>query len=86
MPNADNTNDERNLMIMMVTNKLGIIREQKGLSQEELSWKSTVSRHTISEIELERRVPSVKTALLLAKALECTVEDIFILEGKFRGR
>lgn len=86
MPNTNNTNDERNLMIMRVVNKLGTIREQKGLSQEQLAWKSTVSRQTISEIELERRIPSVKTALLLAKALECTVEDIFSLEGKIKGR
>lgn len=71
---------------MRVTNKLGIIREQKGLSQEQLSWKSSVSRHTISEIELERRIPSVKTALLLAKALDCAVENIFSLEGEFKGR
>lgn len=66
-------------MIMKVISKLGVLREQKGLSQEQLAWKSAVSRHTISEIELERRIPSVKTALLLAKALECTVEDIFSL-------
>ena len=80
MPNTNNTNDERNLLIMRVVNKLGIIREQTGLSQEQLWWKSSVSRHTISEIELDRRIPSVRTALLLAKALECTVEDIFSLE------
>lgn len=72
-------------MIMVVRNKLGYIREQKGISQEQLAWKSSVSRHTIGEIELERRIPSVKTALLLAKALECTVEDIFSLEGQIRS-
>lgn len=73
-------------MIMRITNKLGIIREQNGLSQEQLAWKSTVSRHTISEIELERRIPSVKTALLLAKALDCAVEDVFCLEEEIKGR
>ena len=66
----------------VVRNKLGYIREKMGMSQEQLAWKSTVSRRTIGEIELERRVPSVKTALLLANALECTVEDIFSLERK----
>lgn len=71
---------------IVVRNKLGYIREQKGLSQEQLAWKSSVSRHTISEIELERRVPSVKTALLLAKALDCAVEDIFTLEEPHRRR
>ena len=64
-------------MQIRLKNHLGCIRESKGLSQEQLGWKSNVSRRTISEIELDRRVPSVRTALLLAKALECTVEDIF---------
>lgn len=65
---------------MQLKNQLGHIRESKGLSQEQLGWKSHISRHTISEIELNKRVPSVRTALLLAKALECTVEDIFKIE------
>ena len=69
-------------MQIQVTNKLGYIRESKGISQEQLGWKSHVSRHTISEIELDRRNQSVRTALLLAKALECTVEDIFKIEEK----
>lgn len=73
-------------MIMRITNKLGIIREQKGISQESLARKCSVSRRTVNEIELERRIPSVKTALLLAKALDCTVEDIFSLEGEIRGK
>ena len=67
-------------MIMKVNNQLANIREQQGLSQEQLYWKSTVSRHAISEIELKKRVPSLKTALLLARALNCMVEDIFMLD------
>lgn len=65
---------------MQVKNQLGYIREQKGISQEQLAWKSQVSRHTISEIELDKREPTLKTALLLARALDCTVEDIFELK------
>lgn len=67
-------------MQVRLKNQLSYIRESKGLSQEQLGWKSHVSRRTISEIELNRRIPSVQTALLLAKALECTVEDIFEIE------
>lgn len=66
---------------MEVINQLGYIRETiRELSQEQLARKSKVSRHTISEIELHKRVPTLKTALLLAKALDCSVEDIFILK------
>ena len=43
-----------------VTNQLGYVREKiRELSQEQLSRKSGVSRHTISEIELKKRVPSL---------------------------
>ena len=66
---------------MKVVNQLGYIRETiQGLSQEQLSRKSKISRHAISEIELGKRVPTLKTALLLAKALNCSVEDIFMLK------
>lgn len=69
---------------MQINNQLGHIRQEKGMSQERLSWTSSVSRHTISEIELKKRIPSLKTALLLARALNCSVEDIFTLEDKNR--
>lgn len=66
---------------MEVINQLGYIRETVyGMSQEQLARISKVSRHTISEIELHKRIPSVKTALILAKTLHCSVEDIFKLK------
>lgn len=66
---------------MEVVNQLGYIRQTiRELSQEQLARKSKVSRHTISEIELGKRVPTLKTALLLSHALNCSVEDIFILK------
>ena len=66
---------------MEVVNQLGYVRDViRKISQEQLSRKSGVSRHAISEIELHKRVPSLKTALLLANALKCPVEDIFFLK------
>lgn len=66
---------------MEVVNQLGYVRDViREISQEQLSRKSGVSRHAISEIELHKRVPSLKTALLLANALKCPVEDIFFLK------
>ncbi len=41
-----------------------------------------VSRQTIVAIEGGDYAPSVKLALLLAKKLETTVEELFILEDK----
>lgn len=66
---------------MKVVNQLGYIRSTvREYSQEQLARISGVSRHTISEIELDKRVPELKTALLLARALRCPVEDIFFLK------
>ncbi len=66
---------------MQMRNQLGYMRQTvRGMSQEQLSRISGVSRQAISEIELNKRVPSVETALKLAKALKVKVEDIFILE------
>jgi putative transcriptional regulator len=41
-----------------------------------------VSRQTIVAIERGNYSPSVKLALLLAKVLETTVEELFILEER----
>lgn len=66
---------------MEVVNQLGYIRSTvREYSQEQLARISGVSRHTISEIELDKRVPELRTALLLARALRCPVEDIFFLK------
>lgn len=66
---------------MKAVNQLGYIRSTvREYSQEQLARISGVSRHTISEIELDKRVPELKTALLLARALRCPVEDIFFLK------
>lgn len=66
---------------MKIVNQLGYIRSTvREYSQEQLARISGVSRHTISEIELDKRVPELRTALLLARALKCPVEDIFFLK------
>ena len=57
-------------------------REELGLTQEELSIKSGVSRPTISMIENNalENIES-KTMLRLAKALDCDIGDIFFKEN-----
>ncbi len=52
------------------------------LSQQQLADMVSVSRQTIVSIEGGDYAPSVKLALLLAKKLETTVEELFILEDK----
>ena len=50
------------------------------LSQQKVADMVSVSRQTIVAIERGDYSPSVKLALLLAEALETTVEDLFELE------
>lgn len=59
-------------------NKLKEVREQKKMSQEELSKKSKVSRTIISELENGKtNVVTNVTLEKIAEALECKVTDIF---------
>ncbi|MCS7295058.1 MAG: helix-turn-helix domain-containing protein, partial [Dehalococcoidia bacterium] len=56
------------------------IRERRlaaGLTQQRLAERAGVSRQALIAIEAGRLVPSVLVALRLARALGCTVEDLF---------
>lgn len=62
-------------------NKLKEIREKKGLSQEELSKLSKVSRTTISALENEKaEVVTNITLEKIAKALNKKVSNIFFID------
>jgi len=67
-------------------NQLLRLRRTFRISQEKLSAESKVRQSTISSIERTRRLPSVHTAIRLARALRkltgkaIQVEDIFPLE------
>ena len=52
------------------------------LSQQQLAEMVSVSRQTIVSIERGDYSPSVKLALLLARKLETTVEELFELEER----
>lgn len=53
-------------------------RLQAGLTQAELAELAGVTESSISYYESGARVPIVKTADKLAKALGCTLNDLFI--------
>ena len=58
------------------------VREEKRMTQEELSAKSGISRTTISGLENEAvRSTSTKTLLKFAAALETTVDNIFFADS-----
>jgi putative transcriptional regulator len=61
-------------------NTIKVERAIKGLTQEELAKKVSVSRQTINAMEANKYVPSTVLALKIAKVFSKSVEDIFSLE------
>lgn len=61
--------------------RLKELREERNMSQEELSQKSGVSRQIISILESENREVNTTTATLqkLSAALNCSLSEIFCL-------
>lgn len=63
---------------MNVENNLQDYRWSKGWSQEQLARQSGIAKNVIGKIENGiTRNPSVGTAILLARALDISVEEIF---------
>lgn len=52
-------------------------RTARGWSQLELARRAGIPRSSVSAIESERLTPSVTAALAVARALECSVEELF---------
>jgi len=61
-------------------NNIKVERAIKGLTQEELANRVSVSRQTINAMEANKYVPSTVLALKIAKVFNKPVEEIFILE------
>ena len=57
--------------------KVRKLREEKGLSQEKLSFESGLDRTYISGIERGVRNPSLKNIAKIAKALNTTLHELF---------
>jgi len=76
---------ERNILKVMKTNLRKYRFENGEMSQQDLAEKVGVSRQTIVSIEKGDYNPSVKLALLLAKILNATVEQLFELEEEIKN-
>ena len=64
----------------MLNNHLREFRLQRDLTQEALAGMVGVTRQTIIAIEKGGYTPSVSLALLLAHALEVSIESLFWLD------
>lgn len=61
-------------------NRIKELRARHGLTQDDLAKKVNVRRETILFIEKGKYNPSLKLAYEIAKALESTIEEVFILK------
>jgi molybdate-binding protein/DNA-binding XRE family transcriptional regulator len=65
-------------------NRVKLLRQARGWTQDELARSAGLSRTGVSAIEGGRLIPSVAAGLSLATALGCTVEELFA-QQKARG-
>ena len=63
----------------MIKNKIAEIRNEEGITQEELAKMSDITRVALSAIE-NGTVPNGNTMLNIAKALKRKVENVFYEE------
>ena len=61
---------------------LAKIRQQRGLSQEQLAEKSGLHRTYISSLERGKRNPTILTLNALSKALNTSLSHLVTLEGQ----
>ena len=57
---------------------IAAIRRDRGYSQEDLEWRSGVSKTQISRIERDKTNPSIDTIRKLERALDVPLMDLFL--------
>ena len=69
-------------MTAILTNTIRRLRFERGMTQEELALRVSVSRQTIMSIERGATNPSVLLAFKISTALGVPVSEVFSMEGE----
>ena len=69
---------------MMLSEKIQILRKQKGMSQEQLAMQISVSRQAISKWELGESVPDVENIIQLSELFQVTT-DYLLKNGTLKN-
>lgn len=64
-------------------NRIRELRKKLGVRQEDVAKSVGVTRQTINAIENEKYSPTLELAIRLAKLLNTTVEELFILDDNY---
>lgn len=70
--------------VEIMRNKLKLLRESLGLTQEQLGQLVGVSRQAINAIETEKFEPSIWLAYDIARVFHSTIEEVFLFEESER--
>lgn len=62
-------------------NNIRELRKKTGFRQEDMATALGVTRQTINAIENEKYNPTLELAMKLAKLLNTTVEELFMLDN-----
>lgn len=65
-------------------NKIKELREERGLTQEQLGALVGTSRQAINAIETEKFEPSIWLAYDISKVFGCSIEDVFLFEESLK--
>jgi len=68
-----------------IENHVRHFRKIRALSQQKLGERAGISRQSILAIEKKRFLPTIKTAILLAGALQCSLEELFWIKPAGNG-
>lgn len=60
-------------------NNVKLIREKLSITQKELSELVGISRQYVSEIECNKKIPTIRIAFDIAEALNTSVEEVFYI-------
>ena len=62
--------------------KVAARRKELGMTQMELARAAGVGQHTVSDIETGRHIPKGDVAILICRALDRAVEELFVVDGQ----
>jgi putative transcriptional regulator len=65
-----------------MNNRIQVLREAMGLTQEEVARRVRVTRQTINAIENNKYNPTLELAFRLARLFDSRVDDVFVYEPK----
>lgn len=65
-----------------MTNRLRVLRAERGWSQGDLADRLEVSRQSVNAIETGRYDPSLQLAFRIAELFERAIEEIFVSPSK----